>query len=137
MQGEQSSNPFIQHDQSHNEELERWGLMDLDLGAQPRVWHEVRNRIHNEKITDIDEQRRIADEVKMQYQEYQQTKQSAKAKKEIEVVYAKAESEDSFSKELKAAFDDLVRTSAITQLKEEIKALDERIKKLEKYTNDH
>jgi hypothetical protein len=68
---EQSANPFIQYKQSHNEQLERWGIADLDLGAQYRVWYEVHTRVHNEKITDISEQRKIADEIKKQYREYE------------------------------------------------------------------
>lgn len=189
-----TENPFIKQNREREEEYARWGLDDLDHADRLLVQVEARDRIRRENIIDDAEKRRIYDEVKAQYKEYetfkerkrsinvqpsldseisQEDKDAAEyqrgyqrayesqrereefrksayrrgykaAEEEIEVSHAKArelaaESDDipkTSGEDIESTLEDLAKNNAITQLQQRVKDLDERLRKLEKYTEE-
>src|ERR1041385_50515 len=146
-----SENIFAKQDREREEERAKWRLSDLDPMAQVRVRSEADYCIRKHKITDDAEKQRVYDNIKAQYLTYEAERQAARnAQKEHRqsehaeervtltladigiTAYGDTEGEalENIDRMLRAWLRKTV------QLEAEVKKLDERLKNLEKYTQE-
>jgi|SRR5579872_2136205 len=122
-----SENIFAKRDQKSKEEHERLGLGDLDAITAMSINSTAIGIINEKNITDESEKLQVYQDVRRQKLEYQEQR-----RKEIEAKY-EAERDE----RLKTLSDKLEEDSKITRLEAKVQSLDERLAKLEKYTQEY
>lgn len=123
-----SENIFERRDQESREEYEQLGLGDLDTITAMNIRSVALGIISKKKITDEDEKLKVYQDVRKQKLEYQEQR-----RKEIE---AKFETEREERLETFRLSEKLEEDSKISRLEAKMQQLDERLAKLEKYTQE-
>lgn len=127
-----SENIFKKSDQEHDARMTKWGLQDLDSTAQMTISLKAKQCIYDEKITDETEKLQVYKDVKQQYLEYaeEKSKEHEERRKRED-----RERQEKMAKEFPRMYQ-VLKNDRVLRLELQVNALDERLAKLERYTQE-